>query len=228
MDTVRQFRLSLDLRSIDDLPDLAKWIQPADLILFWSDKESDPICFFQKIHGFPPQSYKIKHVAMCADNRFLIHSMPADPDNLSDGVRLETIDDAVRNRNISIVRSTRVQKNKKLAQDLVNAAHKHLGKPYDRASIIALARMCIRKLISFGKAGEPLSEPKGQIGWKEMGDGVTSREAFICSDFVFEVFDEVMGEKNPFNHPNCRYCPAPVPAQFFLSLEVEDVIVADN
>ncbi|MCB0187894.1 MAG: hypothetical protein KDE31_26680 [Caldilineaceae bacterium] len=153
----------------------------------------------------------------------MIHAMPADDDNVSDGVRLETLDDVVVGKRISIVRYPELAARPDLAAKIVDCATKLDGAGYDRKKVVSIARLAINRLFSAGKGGRPMVRPGRDLGWNSTTDDLTNAETYICSDFIFEVYSKVLRERSPLNNPNTRLAPVSLPSQYFVNPALVDV-----
>ncbi len=171
-----------------------------------------PIVAFQNRFQFPPAARKFTHVAIYLGHGDIVHSMPQlDMDRLlAGGVKRESLRILLpEGTTFAAIRYPGfTEEHRSLVAE---AASVHIGRPYDYASIMRCLSFMPRWWLRFRRAvhiGNPVKHPA---------------RSFVCSDFVYVVFDELFQHKNPCNYRGGNPGPIFMPCSFFANPNFVDV-----
>jgi hypothetical protein len=180
-----------------------------------------PIVYFQnRFPAFPPASRKFTHCALSLGRGLWIHAMP-DP-GLA-GLFSGHVDTVVTSQlidlgaTIALLRAPVLTDD--LRHDLAQAARAHLNAPYDYRAILK----CLAGV--FGWPLKSRSLPDKQ--WSATSPTASDvAKAFICSDFIYAVFDEMFQERNPCNLPGGNPAPIYLPCALYASPHFNDALIS--
>jgi hypothetical protein len=187
----------------------------------------NPVYEYQRrFADFPPASHVFTHVAIAIGNSKLMHSVPEvglDASRSGGVYEIHGGELFDEQHNFVAIRSPAVQPTQHAK--LVETARSHIGKPYDYMSIARCfldTGGLVRSL-----RGAPRMQGKPRIAKSKLKAASESMDqtarSFVCSDFVWAVFDEVLGEANPCNYPGGIRASIYLPCAFFACPNFVDV-----
>lgn len=209
---------------------LSKCLTVGDVILTCrgADAVRLIVAFQNKYPQFPKASRKFTHVAVYVGDGQVIHSKPdvALDGSLSGGVEEVPLEALLQDGiTFVVLRSSRLTD--ALRSTFVDAARSHIGVPYDYGSIIRCIGMDLKIVGKLGLTAQMLKEtitnikpPSTQSARPTARDYARS---FICSDFVYAVFDELFQQHNPCNYPGGHPGPIIMPCAFYANPNFSDV-----
>ena len=183
-----------------------------------------PIAAFQNAFpSFPAAARKFTHVAIYIGNDQIVHAMLDERlDSIgSGGVKRELLGDLFQDgATFAVLRSDVVQDGHAIV--IAQAACAHLGAPYDYKAIVR----CIAVV-----AGRAFGVTRGKTRWLKLGpaetDGLASPKdlarAFVCSDLIYSIFDEIYQYRNPCNYRGGHPAPIHMPCSFYANPNFRDV-----
>lgn len=221
---LRRQRFRLTAQEADQI---VPFLCDADIVVFYNAKpEIHTVAQCQKIFGFPSPSFTVTHVALYAGEGRLCHSNPGLGLGVG-GVTCDPFSSAIADKTISILRFQDFQlpENKHIAYRISALARLAEGCPYDFRAIYELAIGSCQMLINQGKGHKITNEIAAmQTAPEEVRQKYfLDIEAFTCSDFIFNCFDEVLGWENPLNQPKLMITPNRLPAEIYLNEKFEEI-----
>lgn len=204
---------------------LCRTLRIGDIILTCDGTEAlRPIVAFQNRFStdFPAASRKFTHVALYIGNERIVHSMP-DPslDHLFSG----GVEEIPLRKLFAEGMTFAAIRYPGLKDEHHDAMHEaissHIGSPYDYMAIVRcvgfLAPNFLRRAYTAVR----------NLGWRFWSTVDTASletgRAFLCSDFVHAVYDEMFQAKNPCNTTRGYVGPVRMPCEFYANPNFVDV-----
>lgn len=195
-------------------------LRNADIVLFHnSSPYKSPVVHCQKAFGFRGDAAHISHVALYVGQGLICHSNPRLLHGYG-GVTMEELSRAADGQDVTVVRFEELNGEEGLQKlDGICALAKFAqGCPYNYKGVFDLAVGAAQMLINKGRGAAYLSEISRKYDIENvkhvLGVSAASNE-FLCSDFVFNCYDEVLREENPLSDPNVMRSPNRLPAEFY-------------
>jgi hypothetical protein len=210
-------RAAVDLRDMALVPSVVGRLRPADIVLLWRVGRANTVCWYQRLCGYPELGLRMSHVALYLGQGDLVHSTPS---AVRDGVRVDPAADVIARRTVTVVRFPPLAAELRAERSRILQVARAMSGAYDYRAVVELARDSFDLLRRRGAAVPATARLAKAVAGRTVPAGA---EAFLCGDFVFDVFDRILRERNPLNLPELMRSPARVPAEFFVNPRLVDV-----